>query len=623
MSKPKRRVPDPSQERPPRGASKKHKKTPERSQGSHDEVLAHDLNDVLASLRLSDTSSASAPDSESSPHLPLLDEEITLTITTLSSTGAGIAIHDQRPYVVPFAYPGDTLTARITRHTAATTTSPAYSSAFPIAITTPSPDRDDTLVKCKYFGLCSGCQFQPLPYSKQLEHKRRIIGRAYRNFSTLTAHEVPSVAETIGSPLQYGYRTKLTPHFDAPPTSRRARRHGEKVHWETVPDIGFNRADGSRRVLDVEECPIGTETVQKGLVRERKRVVRELDRYQRGATVLLRETARRIPRADLKDQSQKRASESKEQAGSETKDPSTTLHDPGPESDHVIEKQCISDHHAYTTEYVGSTIFKNNANAFFQNNNAILPRFVDYIRDHVLAPPSPYPSSTSHLNEHTASTATKPTATRPKITNLIDAYCGSGLFSLTLVPLFQNTLGIDISSESIRAATENRRLNGLSPSSPSHNPASTQRGQSYPATAKSSTTTSSAIETAASAGAQTATSSPAASTDARTARSTTSSTAPPSSAPNDPNHPNITFTTGDASSLFASADYKIFTPDTTAVIIDPPRKGCDEGFLTQLFQFGPARIVSDGHGHEEQREGNEEPKCEDVDKKRTGPRQPT
>jgi 23S rRNA (uracil1939-C5)-methyltransferase/tRNA (uracil-5-)-methyltransferase len=27
------------------------------------------------------------------------------------------------------------------------------------------------------------------------------------------------------------------------------------------------------------------------------------------------------------------------------------------------------------------------------------------------------------------------------------------------------------------------------------------------------------------------------------------------------------------------------------VVIDPPRKGCDESFLQQLFTFGPATVV--------------------------------
>ena len=32
-------------------------------------------------------------------------------------------------------------------------------------------------------------------------------------------------------------------------------------------------------------------------------------------------------------------------------------------------------------------------------------------------------------------------------------------------------------------------------------------------------------------------------------------------------------------------------PAVTAVVIDPPRKGCDESFLHQLLAFGPRAVV--------------------------------
>jgi 23S rRNA (uracil1939-C5)-methyltransferase/tRNA (uracil-5-)-methyltransferase len=53
---------------------------------------------------------------------------------------------------------------------------------------------------------------------------------------------------------------------------------------------------------------------------------------------------------------------------------------------------------------------------------------------------------------------------------------------------------------------------------------------------------------------------------------------------------NATFQAGDAATIFAGLD-PIFAPADTAVIIDPPRKGCDESFLNQLFAFGPRTVV--------------------------------
>jgi tRNA/tmRNA/rRNA uracil-C5-methylase (TrmA/RlmC/RlmD family) len=53
---------------------------------------------------------------------------------------------------------------------------------------------------------------------------------------------------------------------------------------------------------------------------------------------------------------------------------------------------------------------------------------------------------------------------------------------------------------------------------------------------------------------------------------------------------NATFSAGDAAAIFAGLD-PAFAPADTAVIIDPPRKGCDEVFLRQLFAYGPRAVV--------------------------------
>jgi tRNA/tmRNA/rRNA uracil-C5-methylase (TrmA/RlmC/RlmD family) len=51
---------------------------------------------------------------------------------------------------------------------------------------------------------------------------------------------------------------------------------------------------------------------------------------------------------------------------------------------------------------------------------------------------------------------------------------------------------------------------------------------------------------------------------------------------------NASFAAGDASSIFAGLD---FPGRETAVVIDPPRRGCDEAFLGQLFAYGPRAVV--------------------------------
>jgi tRNA (uracil-5-)-methyltransferase len=71
-----------------------------------------------------------------------------------------------------------------------------------------------------------GCQLQPVPYQLQLAHKKTTVTKAYARFSGLSLAEMPPIQDTIGSPKQWGYRTKITPHFDAMPKFMQAALKG-------------------------------------------------------------------------------------------------------------------------------------------------------------------------------------------------------------------------------------------------------------------------------------------------------------------------------------------------------------------------------------------------------------
>ncbi|KAI4677909.1 uncharacterized protein J4E84_008854 [Alternaria hordeiaustralica] len=442
-----------------------------KTNGTNEEVLLQDVTALIKNLNIEKEGK------EISTTLAEKFKEIEVEIKEISSTGDGLGFQkdsdSDQVYVVPFSAPGDIVTARPHKHFE----KEKYSMADFVNLITPSPQRDDSLVKCPYFASCSGCQFQMLPYDTQLAHKKTIVEKAYKNFSNLPPELIPTIGDTIGSPLQYGYRTKLTPHFDGPPDARRSDgRNGIKRTFKEVPPIGFMKK-GTRNTIDIEDCPIGTDAVRAGNKRERKRVADTISTYHKGATLLLRESTTRIPKSDY-------------DATKET-DSDAVIEDRGT---HIHRKICITDPNAKSTEYISDEFqFVNPAGSFFQNNNSILPVFTQYIRENILPSPG---------RDH-------------KITHLIDAYSGSGLFTITLSALFKSSLGIDISSSSIESASTNAKLNNL--------PESSTR-----------------------------------------------------------------FIAADAARLFAS----IKSPaEETVVMLDPPRKGCDESFLRQLVQYGPARVV--------------------------------
>ncbi|KAM5378846.1 hypothetical protein ACJZ2D_004148 [Fusarium nematophilum] len=392
---------------------KKTKRERNITEGSSEEVLKYDIEALLKS-RASEFAEDGAEQV-----LPEEGTETDVEVLELSSTGEGLAMRpgSDQVYVVPFTIPGDTARVKVFRHLR----HEKQTMADFVSITKPSPLRDDARISCKYFASCGGCQFQMLEYPEQLRLKKRVLEKAYGNFSNLDPGIVPPVQDTMGSPLQYGYRTKLTPHFDGPPGFRPSKRgKNPRVPFESCPDIGFMQK-GRRKVLDIEDCPIGTEAVRLGMARERERMQHEFKDYQRGATILLRETTNRLPKK------------------------SDDIPDPTPytvrvdNEDTVDIKSCITDSKATTTEYIGPYTFTNPAGSFFQNNNSILPSFTSYVRDNIL-PPS---------------------GAGMQIKYLIDAYSGSGLFTITLSSLFQHSIGIDIAADSIAYASRNAALNGL------------------------------------------------------------------------------------------------------------------------------------------------------------------
>jgi tRNA (uracil-5-)-methyltransferase len=463
-----------------KGKRNKRLKASTTSEGSNEEVILHDVRSLLEELKLKD-----APTEQDAlgKVLPPTPSELEVTISRISSTGDGLGEKNGQVYVVPFTAPGDVVTARVYKHFQAE----SYSLTDFVKLVTPSQFREGE-PPCQYFTQCSGCQFQHLPYAYQLAHKKSVVERAYKNFSNLPASVVPAVGDTIPSPLQYGYRTKLTPHFDGPPRWKQDRRHGAKVTWPEVPPIGFMKK-GTRKTIDIEDCLIGTEVVRLGMKRERGRVKEELNNYQKGATLLLRESIERVP------------ADSPDALETARKQADTVLEERG---NHVHVKTCITNNKATSTEYVDDFRLDNPAGAFFQNNSSILPSVTRIMREELLQ------AQTITTNESNSEPV-------PKIKNMIDAYCGSGFFTITLSGMFQRSIGIDVSSESIEFARKNAERNNL---------------------------------------------------------------------PRDSTH----FIAADANALFASVDTAKFPPAETVVIIDPPRKGCDENFVRQLLQYGPQSI---------------------------------
>ena len=414
-----------------------------RFEGSNEEILALEIEEFRkVYLTSTDAVANKTTTAETNPSDGVLNgrDELELEVKELSSTGDGLAISKvgNHVYTVPFAIPGDLVRARVWPQDRRKL--PYVMTDF-VKVLRPSSQRDDSQINCKYFQTCSGCQFQMLPYKDQLDHKKKIVQKAFRLFSNLSPEAVPPVGNTIGSPLQYGYRTKLTPHFDGPPG-------GRKAAYTEVPPIGYS-IKGRKKTMDIESCPIGTDIVQEGIKRERTRVADTIHTYKNGATLLIRETTQRTLingqnregnvqtgySCDAEDTFKSLVA--KELVQDAAGAPLVRLTYPT----YIDDKSYTNDMNGVATEYVDKYTFTSRAGSFFQNNNSILSTFTAYVRDKAL-PPS------SNQGE-------------PPVKYLLDAYCGSGLFTVTLSTIFRSALGIDIDPKGIEQARVNAAANNL------------------------------------------------------------------------------------------------------------------------------------------------------------------
>lgn len=412
----------------PKRTKKTENKDKNKSSG-FDEILQVDIDHLLARNK-PETQAESDEAAEAAPALPERFSEIEVEVSEISSTGDGLALSETKDhvYVVPFTVPGDKALVKTVRQHPEL----SYTLTDFLKVIEPGPKRNDSLIGCGYFGKCSGCQLQMMTYEDQLAHKRRIVEKAYANFSGLIPELVPAIGDTAASPRQYGYRTKLTPHFMVP-GPKGMKKSKESGDAPQVPPIGYT-IKNMRQEMDIEDCPLGTDIVRQGLKSERKRVAENIHNYKRGATILLRESTTRIPK-DSTDTAPEQNQENTEKR-SDTGDVIRTERD-----NYTEEKRCITDQNATAVEYVDDYLFTNKAGGFFQNNNSVLSPFTDYIRQQAVP----------RGNDQDP----KP------IKYLLDAYSGSGLFTITLSPLFKSSLGVDVAGDSITCARHNARANDL------------------------------------------------------------------------------------------------------------------------------------------------------------------
>lgn len=292
-------------------------------------------------------------------------EEVELKIEHLANLGMGVGRVNGWVVMVPFVIPGELVKVSIYRNHS------QYSEADLLEILEPSEFR--VTPKCGLFSLCGGCQYQHIDYEAQLRIKTQQVQELLEKNAGIKF----SVSLAKSSKQIYGYRSKITPHYNRPD------KNGDQP-------IGFLKYGRRHDIIDVKQCVIATESINESLPEMRAKAILEggKKRRQRGGTLLMRETLEGV----------------------------------------------INNPKAVVSEKVGAVTFQFKAGEFFQNNPFILPDLVEYVKSHAIG---------------------------NGITQLVDAYCGVGLFALSLSEVFESVVGVEISEAAIQFAKVNAQIHDI------------------------------------------------------------------------------------------------------------------------------------------------------------------
>jgi 23S rRNA (uracil1939-C5)-methyltransferase len=168
-------------------------------------------------------------------------QQIEVRIEKVAFGGRGLAKVDGMTVFVDQTVPQDVALVQVFRR------KKNYAEARLVTLIEPSPHR--VKAPCPYSGICGGCKWQFLDYTKQLEYKRQHVAEAIEHLALLDHVEV---LPTLPSPKQFEYRNKM--EFSA--SDRRWLLPEELAILEPKRGIalGLHVPGTYYKVLDIDAC---------------------------------------------------------------------------------------------------------------------------------------------------------------------------------------------------------------------------------------------------------------------------------------------------------------------------------------------------------------------------------
>ncbi|MBS1606310.1 MAG: 23S rRNA (uracil(1939)-C(5))-methyltransferase RlmD [Bacteroidetes bacterium] len=159
-----------------------------------------------------------------------------------AAEGKSLARVDGKVIFIENAIPGDVVDVKLSKN------KKDWAEGFVTAVHQLSPDRVEPF--CSHFGVCGGCRWQMLPYSRQLQYKQQQVEDVLTRIGKVA---LPPISPILGAGDSKYYRNKMEYTF----SSRRFLLPGE-LHDPNVSAeqnvAGFHAKGLFDKVVDIDTC---------------------------------------------------------------------------------------------------------------------------------------------------------------------------------------------------------------------------------------------------------------------------------------------------------------------------------------------------------------------------------
>jgi 23S rRNA (uracil1939-C5)-methyltransferase len=170
----------------------------------------------------------------------VLDEVL---VENYAAEGKSLARRDGKVIFIENVVPGDVVDIRLSKN------KKDWAEGYPLHFRSYSSERVTPF--CQHFGVCGGCQWQMLPYEKQLQYKQQQV---FDNLSRIGKVHLPPMMPIAGASKDRFYRNKLEFTF----STREYLPHGsfDKTDRErsTNDVLGFHAKGFFDKIVNIEKC---------------------------------------------------------------------------------------------------------------------------------------------------------------------------------------------------------------------------------------------------------------------------------------------------------------------------------------------------------------------------------